>query len=327
MSGRVAVISMGGTIAMAPSVSGGIVPALGAEDLVASVPGLAELDVTITTESLRALPSPSLGFADLVALSERVQHEIAEGARGVVITHGTDTIEETAFFLDLTVPADAPVVVTGAMRHPHSAGPDGPANLYAAIRVAHSEAARGLGALVVMSDEVHGARFVRKNHTSSTGAFVSPGFGPLGLVVEGDPRIRGVARTGLALTASPRVADVRVGLITVAMGDDGALLKRAGDLFDGLVIAGLGAGHVPAAMVPVVAEQAARIPVILSTRTGAGSVLRQTYGYPGSERDLLDRGLIQSGFLDPAKSRVLLALLLAGGADRHEITSAFDRFR
>ena len=327
MTQHVAVISMGGTIAMAPSASGGIVPALGADDLVAAVPGLADLNLTITTESLRALPSPSLGFGDLVALSGRVQDEIAAGARGVVITHGTDTIEETAFFLDLTVAADAPVVVTGAMRHPDSAGADGPANLYAAIRVAASPAARGLGTLVVMSDEVHGARFVRKNHTSSTGAFVSPGFGPLGLVVEGDPRIRGVARTGLTMTADPRVTDVRVGLITVAMGDDGALLNRAGDLFDGLVIAGLGAGHVPAPMVPVVAAQAARIPVILSTRTGAGSVLRQTYGYPGSERDLLDRGLIQSGFLDPAKSRVLLTLLLANDADRSEITDAFDRYR
>lgn len=324
---HVAVISMGGTIAMAPSASGGIVPALGADDLVASVPGLAELDVKITTESLRSLPSPSLGFADLVALSIRVQEEIAAGAIGVVVTHGTDTIEETAFFLDLTVSADAPVVVTGAMRHPHSAGPDGPANLYSAIRVALSPAARGLGALVVMSDEVHGARFVRKSHTSSTGAFVSPGFGPLGLVVEGDPRIRGAARTGLTLPADPRVTDVRVGLITVAMGDDGELLRRAGDLFDGIVIAGLGAGHVPAGMVPVVAEQAARVPVVLSTRTGSGSVLRHTYGYAGSERDLLDRGLIQSGFLDPAKSRVLLTLLLATAAGRPEIAEAFDRYR
>ena len=181
--------------------------------------------------------------------------------------------------------------------------------------------------LVVMSDEIHGARFVRKSHTSSTGAFVSPGFGPLGLVVEGDPRIRGVGRTGLSLPAGPGVTDVRVGLITVAMGDDGALLRRAGDLFDGLVIAGLGAGHVPATMVPVVAEQAARIPVILSTRTGAGPVLRHTYGYPGSERDLLDRGLIQSGFLDPAKARVLLTLLLATGADRERITDALDLYR
>ncbi len=324
---HISLIGMGGTIAMAPSASGGIVPSLDADDLVASVPGLAELDATITATTLRSLPSPSLGFADLVALSDRVRAEIAGGADGVVITHGTDTIEETAFFLDLTVPDDAPVVVTGAMRHPDAAGADGPGNLYAAVRVAISPAARGLGCLVVMSDEVHGARFVRKSHTSSTGAFVSPGFGPLGLVVEGDPRIRGAARPGLTLPADPRVAGLRVGLVTVALGDDGTLLRRAGDAFDGIVLAGLGAGHVPAGMVPLVAEHAARVPVVLSTRTGAGSVLRQTYGYPGSERDLLERGLIHSGFLDPAKARILLQLLLATGAGRPEITAAFERFR
>ena len=324
---RVAVIGMGGTIAMAPSASGGIIPSLGAGDLVASVPGLADLDVELTATTLRSLPSPSLGFADLVALSDLVRAEIAGGADGVVITHGTDTIEETAFFLDLTVAAAAPVVVTGAMRHPLAAGADGPANLYAAIRVATAPAARDLGCLVVMSDEVHGARFVRKSHTHSTGAFVSPAFGPLGVVVEGDPRIRGAARVGLTVPAEPRVADLRVGLITVALGDEGALLRRAGDLFDGIVIAGLGAGHVPAAMVPVVAEYAERVPVVLSTRTGAGSVLRATYGYPGSERDLLERGLIHAGFLDPAKARILLQLLVATGAAKPEIAGAFDRFR
>ena len=324
---HVAVVSMGGTIAMAPTASGGIVPSLGADDLVAAVPGLADLDVAIKATSLRSLPSPSLGFDDLVALSDLVRAEIAGGATGVVITHGTDTIEETAFFLDLTVGADAPVVVTGAMRHPDAAGADGPANLYAAVRVAAAPAARGLGALVVMSDEIHGARFVRKTHTVSTAAFVSPAFGPLGLVVEGDPRIRGAARTGLTLAADPRAAELRVGLVTVALGDDGELLRRGGDILDGLVVAGLGAGHVPARMVPTVADLAARIPVVLSTRTGSGSVLRQTYGYPGSERDLLERGLIQSGFLDPAKARVLLQLLLANRADRAGIAEAFERYR
>lgn len=326
MRQRVAVVAMGGTIAMAPGASG-VLPALDADDLVASVPGLADLGVDLTTSSLRSLPSPSLGFADLVALAEQVGAELAGGATGVVVTHGTDTIEETAFFLDLTIAGDAPVVVTGAMRHPHSAGADGPANLLAAVRVATASAARGLGTFVVMSDEVHGARFVRKNHTSSTGAFVSPGFGPLGLVVEGDPRIRGVPRVGLTLPAGQRVAELRVGLVTVALGDDGELLRRAGDAFDGLVIAGLGAGHVPAEMVPVVADFAARMPVVLSSRTGSGSVLRHTYGYPGSERDLLERGLIHAGFLDPAKARILLQLLLAAGANRAEILAAFERYR
>ncbi|CRK58039.1 L-asparaginase [Alloactinosynnema sp. L-07] len=324
---KVAIIAMGGTIAMAPSSAGGVVPALGADDLIAAVPGLAELDVELTARTLRSLPSPSIGFDDLVALSHAVRAEIEAGATGIVVTHGTDTIEETALFLDLTVDSPAPVVVTGAMRAPASAGADGPANLYAAIRVALSPAARGLGCLVVMSDEVHGARFVRKSHTSSTGAFVSPGFGPLGLIVEGEPRLRGTPRVTLTLPAGDGIAGLRVGLITIALGDDGELLRRSGDAFDGIVIAGLGAGHVPAGMVPLVAEFAERMPVVLASRTGSGSVLRQTYGYPGSERDLLDRGLIHAGFLDPAKARILLQLLLADGADRDRIAATFDLYR
>ncbi|MGW5054670.1 asparaginase [Actinokineospora sp. NPDC004072] len=321
---RVSILAMGGTIAMVPAPDGGVVPALGADDLVKALP---DLDVEITARTVRTLPSPSIGFADLVALGEAVREEIAGGADGVVVTHGTDTIEETAIFLDLTVPGDTPVVVTGAMRPPASPGADGPANLFAAVKVATSADARGLGVLVVMADEVHGARFVRKNHTSSTGAFASPGFGPLGLVVEGEPRLRGTPRVGLALPIGPRVEEVRIALVTVALGDDGGLLRCAAPAFDGVVLAGLGAGHVPAGMVPLVAEVAARIPVVLASRTGSGSVLRQTYGYPGSERDLLDRGLVHAGFLDPAKARVLLHLLLADGADRDRITEAFDQYR
>jgi L-asparaginase len=324
---RVSILAMGGTIAMVPAPGGGVVPALGADDLVKAIPALTELDIAVTTRTVRTLPSPSVGFADLVALAEEVHAEIAAGADGVVVTHGTDTIEETAIFLDLTVPGDTPVVVTGAMRPPASPGADGPANLFAAVKVALSADARGLGALVVMSDEVHGARFVRKGHTSSTGAFASPGFGPLGLVVEGQPRLRGTPRTPLTLPAGPKVESIRVGLVTVALGDDGSLLRCAAPAFDGVVLAGLGAGHVPAAMVPLVAEVAARMPVVLASRTGSGSVLRQTYGYPGSERDLLDRGLVGAGFLDPAKARVLLHLLLADSADRDRVTEAFDHYR
>ncbi|TDQ01170.1 asparaginase [Labedaea rhizosphaerae] len=320
---RVAIIAMGGTIAMTPTAAGGVVPELNADDLIAAVPGLAELDLEITARTLRSLPSPSIGFADLVDLAAAVRAELDAGAVGVVVTHGTDTIEETALFLDLTVPGDAPVVLTGAMRAPASAGADGPANLYAAVRVAIAPQARGLGALVVMSDEVHGARFVRKTHTSSTAAFVSAQFGPLGFMVEGEPRFRPTPRVPLTLPATPAVARLRVGLVTIALGDDGELLRRAYPACDGLVLGGLGAGHVPATMVDLVSEVAAEMPVVLASRTGSGSVLRNTYAYPGSERDLLRRGLIHAGFLDPAKARVLLQLLLAAGTDRDGISAAF----
>jgi L-asparaginase len=317
---------MGGTIAMTPDASGGVVPTLTAADLVAAVPGLAELDVEITARTLFSLPSPSITFAHLNALVEAIGAELADGAAGIVVTQGTDTIEETAFFLDLAVPGPAPVIVTGAMRHPSLAGPDGPANLLAGIRVAASPAARGLGTLVVFADEVHAARLVRKTHTASTGAFVSPGFGPLGLVVEGEPRLLTTPGARHCVPIGPRLTDVRVGVVPMSLGDDGSLLHCIGGNFDGLVLAGVGAGHVPESVVPVVAEVAARMPVVLASRAGAGAMLTRTYSYPGSELDLIARGLIPSGFLDPYKARILLHLLLANAASRDEITTAFGRF-
>jgi L-asparaginase len=326
VTARVAVIAMGGTIAMTPDPSGGVVPTLTAADIVAAVPGLAELDVEITARTQHSLPSPSITFAHLAELARVIEAEIAAGATGIVVTQGTDTLEETAFFLDLTVPGDTPVVVTGAMRHPSLAGPDGPANLLAGIRVAASEAARGLGALVVFADEVHAARLVRKTHTASTGAFVSPGFGPLGLVVEGVPRLLTTPGPRPCVPVGARLAGVRVGVIPMALGDDGTLLGRVGDAFHGLVLAGVGAGHVPEAVAPIAGAVAARMPVVLASRAGAGAMLTRTYSYPGSELDLIGRGLIPSGFLDPYKARVLLQLLLSGGASRAEITETFQRF-
>jgi L-asparaginase len=323
---RVAVIAMGGTIAMTPDASGGVVPTLTANDLLAAVPGLADLDVDVTARTLFALPSPSITFAHLKELVEAIRAEISHGATGIVVTQGTDTIEETAFFLDLTVPGDTPVVVTGAMRHPSLAGPDGPANLLAGIRVAASHTARGLGALVVFADEVHAARLVRKTHTASTGAFVSPGFGPLGLVVEGVPRLLTTPGQRNCVPVGERLTRVRVGVVPMALGDDGTLLGCIGDAFDGLVLAGVGAGHVPESVVPVVANVAARMPLVLASRAGAGAMLTHTYSYPGSELDLIGRGLIPSGFLDPYKARVLLQLLLGNGASRAEITGMFQRF-
>jgi L-asparaginase len=215
-----------------------------------------------------------------------------------------------------------PVVVTGAMRNPTVAGADGPANLLAAVQTAVSEQLRGVGCVVVMGDEIHAARHVHKMHSTSPGAFVSPDTGPIGRVVEGKPRL--LMRPTAAPTYPVPAHGVRVGLVTACLGDDGALLHRLSAGFDGVVVAGFGVGHVPVAFVAPLAKLASRIPVVLASRTGAGPVLRATYGFPGSERDLQDRGLINSGFLGPFKARILLYVLLAAGATRHEIVAAFE---
>jgi L-asparaginase len=318
---KLSMLTLGGTIAMTSgSASGAVVPKLDAADLLKTLP---QLDIELVTDDFRQLPSPDLGFTDLAALATRIEQEIAGGATGIVVTQGTDTIEESSYFLDRTIGGDVPIVMTGAMRHPQQAGPDGPANLLAAMRVAADPNARGLGCVVVMSDEIHAARYVRKSHSTSTGAFTSPNAAPIGRIVEDEFVLLSRPRQYPPLPRGPMLSDTSIGVVHTALGDDGNWLKPFAEHTDGLVIAGFGGGHVPSRLVPPLAELADAKPVVLASRTSSGPVLRRTYGYPGSEQDLLSRGLINAGFLDPFKARVLLHVLVSAGADRAEITRVF----
>jgi len=186
---RILLIGLGGTITMTRDASGTISPALSAADLVRAVPGL-ERVADIETTSPLALPGASLSIDDVLGVAALVDERLEGGADGAIVIQGTDTIEETAFLLDLVVQSERPVVVTGAMRGPQAAGADGPANILAATAVAASPHMRGLGTLVVLNDEIHAARFVQKSHTSLPSAFASPAAGPLGHVIEGAPRLR-----------------------------------------------------------------------------------------------------------------------------------------
>ncbi|MFB7313163.1 asparaginase [Streptomyces sp. NPDC056192] len=316
----VAVFSLGGTIAMTAQTGGGATPNLSADDLVAAVPGLSETGIAVEVHDFRRLPGASLSFCDLLELAVAIETLPVDG---VVITQGTDTIEETSYLLDLVTTSDMPIVVTGAMRNASLAGADGPANVLAAIRVAASTEARGTGTVVVFGEEIHAARWVRKTHATSPTAFTSyPG--PLGYVAE--DRVRIMTRPNDFPKVDPRGATTpaRTAIATVGLGDDGAILQAIGDQADGLVIAAFGAGHVPVACVDALTDLAKRMPVVLATRTGSGPVLRQTYGFPGSESDLLARGLISASTLDPIKARILLQLLLMIASDKDQITEFFS---
>jgi len=322
----VVVFGLGGTIAMTAGQVGGVVPELSAEQLVAAVPGLADAGITVEVEDFRRVPGASLIFDDLCALSEAIGQRLADGADGVVITQGTDTIEETAYLLDLAHTGRQPVVVTGAMRNPTLAGADGPANLLAAVQVAASSQARGLGTVVVFADEIHAASWVRKTHSTSGFTFRSPNGGPLGYVVEGRAQVLNRLARHTTIPPPTGSRSVEVGLVTLVLGDTGVLLDGLdglGDRLDGLVVAGFGVGHVPGCVVGKLEELASRMPVVLASRTGAGSVLAVTYAFAGSESDLLGRGLISAGFLDPLKARILLHQLLASEHDQTAIRAVF----
>ena len=336
---RVAVFTLGGTIAMVTEPgSAGAVPVAGASQLLGSVPGLAGLPASPVLHDFRQMPSSALSIEDVLSLSAAIAAELAAGCAGAVVVQGTDTIEETGYLLDLLHRGDQPVVVTGAMRTRDAAGADGPANMLAAIQAAASPELAGLGVLVVFADEIHAARHVRKAHATSIGAFVSPSAGPVGHVIEG--RVRLLARPVRPVIALPDGASgagraggagaggapaVRVGLVTMALGDDGAMLRAAADagVLDGLVVAGFGAGHVPPGVAEILYELASRMPVVIASRTGAGTVLEGTYGWVGSEIDLTSRDVISAGFLDPPKARLLLHLLLSRGATRADVVTAF----
>jgi len=325
---RISVFSLGGTIAMGASAPGkGVSLSHSAAMLVDAVPALAEI-AEIDASSFRQLPSPDITLDDLAALAREIDRRLDDGVRGIVVTQGTDTIEESAFVIDRLVHKDAPVVFTGAMRNPTMPGPDGPANLHHAVITALEQQARGIGTLVVLNDEIHAARYVQKLHTANPAAFQSSPAGPVGWILEGRAHIamRPSGRYPITLRADAK--PVRVARLTAGLGEDGTLIDLAlGAGYDGIVIEATGGGHVPKAMIAALARAVKKIPLVYASRTRHGETMRATYDFPGAETDLLDRGLIAAGWLGGIRARLLLTLLLSAGAGRDEIAQSFDDWR
>ena len=322
---RVTLLALGGTIAAPVDAHGrGADLGLDADGLVDAIPALAEV-ARIEARTFRRTMSATLSLDDVLELAAAIEAEEAAGADGIVITMGTDTLEEVAFALDLLVGTHVPVVVTGAMRNAGRPGADGPANLLAATRVAAAPHARGLGALVVIDDEIHLARFVRKSHSTAVSTFSSAPLGPVGWVIERRVRIPLAPRARMPRLL-PGGSVPSVALIRLSLGDDGRVLDALASLgYAGVVVEVFGAGHVGAALMPRLRSLAAAVPTVFASRTGTGELYRETGAFAGSERDLLDAGMISAGAFDGPKARVLLSLLLAAGRSRAEITDAFSR--
>jgi L-asparaginase len=290
------------------------------------VPGLADI-AEIDTFSPFQMPGASLVIGDILHVAKQVRAALANGAAGAIIVQGTDTIEETAFVLDCFLETSAPVVITGAMRGPEAAGADGPANLLASAIVAASGAC-DTGVVVALGDTVHAARFVRKGHTGLPDAFTSTPHGPIGHVFEGQfRRVSHLpARPHFNLDTSGAVPPVA--LVQIGLGDDGRMLGHLAKMgFKGAVIAAMGAGHVPEPLAQAFGELAKTMPVVLASRVCGGPVFERTYGFAGSEVDLLGRGLIPSGALGPLKARLLLQLAGADGqTERDALLNTFKSF-
>lgn len=311
----IAIGALGGTVSMRANAPGeGVTPSLSSEALLESLPQLQDL-AHIRAHTLQLLPSASLTFIHLVEVLHWAKAQAEQGAQGIVLTQGTDTLEEVAYFLHLLWPYQAPLIVTGAMRSPSQAGADGPANLLAAVQVALAAESQGRGTLVVMNDQVHAAAHVRKADSLAMAAFSSALFGPEGLLVEGRVRYLKSPRPRCPLPVPSRL-DHRVALLEASLAADTLLLEElVGIGYEGLVIAGFGAGHVSQEWARCVAKITRSIPVIIASRTGAGSTALCSYGFEGGEMDLQRKGALMAGFLCPRKCRMLLWVLIGCGME------------
>lgn len=301
------------------------IPALSGEDLIAGVPELAKI-AKVRVENLYNIPSDYMDPQRWIALQESVERALAnDDVTGVIISHGTDTLEETAYFLDLTVSNEKPIVLVGAQRNASERDFDGPRNLLNAVRICVSPDARGRGAMIAMNNQINAAREATKTNTSDVETFKSGDFGFLGVVDE--DRIV-FARTPMRRQHIPlqRNPLPRVDIVAMYAGADGMLLQAAVAAgCKGIVIQALGWGNVNIPFYKAIREAIGKgIVIVISTRVPNGRVL-PVYGTEGGGKTLKDAGAVFADNLSPQKARILLMLALQTTSNAATIQQLFDR--
>jgi L-asparaginase len=314
---RVVVLTTGGTIAIdLNSTAQGTPTFLTGQHLLEDSP-VDPYDVHV--EEMVALPSSHFQIDTLWSIHDRVAEIATEPAvTGIVLTHGTDTLEETAYLLDLTIPGEKPIVLTGSMRTHSDTGYDGRANLRAAINTAAAPAARELGAVVVMNNEIHSARLVTKAHTLNPAAFESPGWGPIGYISGTDLVIaHRLSRQLLPWQGlEPNVALLKVGVAVDTSPIENALSEGA----RGIVIEAFGSGRLPPWWMPAIKRaHTLGIPVVVASRCSSGP-MGDSYSYDGAYQDLKKLGCIFADDLNGQKARIKLMVILAAAQTPNQVS-------
>lgn len=316
---RVLFVFTGGTISMKfDPVTGGAVPAMSGEEILAFDPGLRKICEPVVID-FGKYPGPHMNPERAWGVSELLRDELKrEDIAGAVVTHGTDLIEETAYLLDLRHTSEKPVCVMGAMRNSSELSYDGPANLRSAARVAMDEDARGNGVMVVLNQRIHAASEATKTDTQQLETFQSPMFGPLGMV-DAD-RVLFARRLRARPTIVAGMLETRVDLVTMYAGADGKFIDHSRETGSrGIVIEGTGRGNVPPEALPAVGRAVeAGMAVVVASRCPHGRVL-DTYAYLGSGRDLRKLGTMFAGTLTAAKARVRLMVALGASGEMAEV--------
>ena len=309
MAKRLLILHTGGTISMKEGENGKVSPS-------ARNPLLDALErlnhpAELHQESVFNVPSPHITLDHWVVLKDRIEKAVnEEHFDSIVITHGTDTLEETAYFLDLALNINVPIAITGAMRSSNELGSDGLINLQSAILVALSEDSKGKGVLVVMNDEVHHAKFVTKTHTTNVATFQTPTFGPCGLITKNNV-IYFQKLTAYESFPVQKITKNNIQLVKAYAGMDSFLLEQlAHHGCDGVVIEALGAGNLPpTSLKGLHALLEANIPVVLVSRAFHG-VTQDVYDYLGGGKELKQQGVIFTTGLSGQKARIKLLVLL-----------------
>lgn len=310
MTKKILILHTGGTISMSEDATGKIKP--NAQNPLAELPLDSQGQIQLVTEEIFNLPSPHITPAHMLRLSQRLRQAAVEGFDGAVVTHGTDTLEETALFLDLTLTSTMPVVVTGAMRSSNEIGSDGLYNFRTAIMVASANASVGKGVVVVMNDEIHSARYVTKTHTTNVATFRTPTFGPIGIVSEGHVNYMQTINPQPHLPIEKVITEVY--LIKAYAGMTGTLFQALNQpTTRGIVIEALGAGNLPpqtlAALQALVHQN---IPLVLVSRCFNG-IAEPVYDYQGGGVNLAQMGIIFCRGLNGPKARIKLLVGLSAG--------------